>query len=163
MSYSLREASQGSRGGHTLEFFGTKGSLQINRGMLQVLADEKVDPINRIPTFRGHTAGGPQRSESKPEPWTEAMTVKGSSPEQFDLHVRNFLDAVRTRQLPVADVEDGHRTATTCHLANTSLRLGRSLEWDPVKEQIIGDKEAAAMMERPYRKPWDAVLRSLLG
>jgi hypothetical protein len=111
-----------------------------------------------------HTfAGGPQRSEAKPEPWTEAMEIKGSSPEQLDLHVRNFLDAIRTRERPIADVEDGHRTATTCHLANISLRLGRGLQWNPETERIINDKEAAAMLTRPYRKPWDGVLRSLLS
>jgi hypothetical protein len=70
---------------------------------------------------------------------------------------------MRSRQKPVADVEDGHRTAVACHLANTSLRLGRSLRWDPETEQIIGDKEAAEMMVRPYRKPWDSVLKSLLA
>jgi predicted dehydrogenase len=163
LAYSYREASQGSRGGGTLEFFGNKGSMQINRGGLTVIPDEKSDPANRIPVFRGHSAGGPQRSQVKPEPWTEAMKVKGSSPEQFDLHVRNFLDAMRTRQTTVASAEDGHRTATACHLANISLRLGRSLGWDPEAEKIAGDKEAAAMLVRPYRKPWDNVLRSLLG
>lgn len=91
------------------------------------------------------------------------MKVQGSSPEQFDLHVRNFLDAMKTRQPPIADVEDGHRTATTCHLANISLRLKREVRWNPEKEQIPGDKEAAGMLVRPYRKPWDAVLRSLLA
>jgi predicted dehydrogenase len=163
LSYSLREAAAGSRAGHMLEFFGNKGSLQISRGGLKVVPDMKIDPTNLIPTFQGHTAGGPQRSEAKPEPWTEAMEVKGSSPEQFDLHVRNFLDAIRSRQPTVATAEDGHRTATACHLANMSLRLGRSLRWDPEKETIVGDSEASAMLERPYRKPWDSVLRSLLA
>ena len=165
LSYSYREASSGSRAGHTLEFFGTNGSMQISRGGLTVMPDQKIDPTNMIPTFRGHTAGGPQRSETpqKPEPRTEAMEIKGSSPEQFDLHARNFLDAVKTRQRPVADAEDGHRTATACHLANLALRLGRSLRWDADAETIPDDKEAAAMLTRPYRKPWDAVLRSLLA
>jgi hypothetical protein len=91
------------------------------------------------------------------------MKEPGSSPEQFDLHARNFLDAMKTRQKPIADVEGGHRTATTCHLANLSMRVGRRLRWDPGKEQIIGDKETAAMLERPYRKPWDGVLREILA
>ena len=90
------------------------------------------------------------------------MKVPGSSDEQFDLHVRNFLDCIKSRQTPIADVEDGHRVATSCHLANISLRTGRKLRWDPEKEDIIGDREASAYLERPYRKPWDAVLRSLL-
>ena len=51
--------------------------------------------------------------------------------------------------------------ATACHLANISLRLGRKIQWDSEKEDIIGDREAAAMLERPYRKPWDNALASL--
>jgi hypothetical protein len=89
--------------------------------------------------------------------------MAGSSPEQFDLHVRGFLDCVKSRRRPVADAEDGHRTATACHLANISYRTGRKIRWDPEAEQILGDTQAAAMLERPYRKPWDAVLRGLLS
>jgi predicted dehydrogenase len=160
--YSFREAGAGSRTG-PLEFFGTKGSLQISRGGFAVIADEKVDPVSRIPQFQGHTAGGPQRSAVKPEPWTQAMTEPGSSPEQFDLHARNFLDALKSRQKPIADAEEGHRTATTCHLANMSLRLGRSIRWDPERETVVRDKEAEAMLTRPYRKPWDNVLKDILS
>jgi hypothetical protein len=43
-----------------------------------------------------------------------------------------------------------------------SLRLGRAIQWDPDKEQVIGDREAAAMCYRPYRTPWDDVLKSLV-
>ena len=49
---------------------------------------------------------------------------------------------------------------TACHLANISLRLGRKLRWDADKEDITGDREASAYLVRPYRKPWDEVLRS---
>ena len=51
-------------------------------------------------------------------------------------------------------VEIGHRSATVCHLGNIAIRLGRPIRWDPVKEQIVGDTEAAAMQSRPYRDPW---------
>jgi hypothetical protein len=57
-------------------------------------------------------------------------------------------------------VEQGHRTAVACHLANISLRLGRKIHWDAEKEEIIGDGEASAMLARPYREPWGEVLRS---
>lgn len=163
LTYSLREVSAGSRAGSGLEFFGTKGSMQIERPMLRVLPDMKSDPANSIPQFKGHSAGGPQRVNKAPEPWTEAFTMKGSSDEQFDLHVRNFLDAIKTRQKTVASAEDGHRTAVACHLANISLRTKTMIEWDPEKEQITNSKQAAAMLDRPYRKPWDAVLKSLLS
>jgi predicted dehydrogenase len=164
-AWAHREASGGQRalGAGGLEFYGTKGSLVIGRAGFEVRSDMKSDPTNSIPVFQGQPGGGPQRSTAKPEPWIEAMKEPGSSPQQFDLHVRNFLDCIKTRQTPIADVEEGHHTAIACHLANISLRLGRSVRWDPEKEQIIGDKEAAAMQVRPYRKPWDGVLRSLLA
>jgi predicted dehydrogenase len=162
LQYSIREVSAGSRAGSALEFFGTKGSLTIERPGMKVIADMRSDPANAIPQFKGHSAGGPQRVDKKPEPWTEAMEMKGSSDEQFDLHVRNFLDAIKIRQKTVADAEEGHRTATACHLANISLRTKSMIEWDPEREQISNNKHATDMLERPYRKPWDSVLRSLL-
>ena len=68
---------------------------------------------------------------------------------------------IRSRKRPLCEVEDGHKVALACNLANMSLRLGRSIRWDPEKEQVVGDKEAAAMCVRPYRAPWDRELRAL--
>jgi hypothetical protein len=48
-------------------------------------------------------------------------------------------------------------------LANLSLRLGRSLSWDAAMETIRGDAEAAALLDRPYRSPWDAALRAVMA
>ncbi|MEP7366947.1 MAG: Gfo/Idh/MocA family oxidoreductase [Acidobacteriota bacterium] len=163
VAYSSREASLGHREGPGLCFYGTKGSLAISRGGFDVVSDLKFPPENLIPRFRGAAVGGAQRVEVKPDPWTQAMKQPGSSDEQFDLHARNFLDCVKSRQKPISEVEDGHRVAVACHLANISLRVGRKLKWDPVKEEIIGDREASAMLERPYRKPWDSVLKGLLA
>jgi predicted dehydrogenase len=69
-------------------------------------------------------------------------------------HYQNFLDCTRARQKPVADIEIGHRSATVCHLGNIAVRLGRKIQWDPAKEQIVSDSDAAAMLTRPYRAPW---------
>ena len=91
------------------------------------------------------------------------MQGPGSEQEQLNAHVRNFLDCIKSRQRPIADVEDGHRTAVACHLANISLRLGRKMRWDAETEEIIGDAEASAMLERPYRAPWDRELRRLIS
>jgi predicted dehydrogenase len=159
--YSFREASAGRRAGAGLEFFGTKGSMTISRAGFEVFPDMKINPANAIPVFEGHPTGGPIREDVKPEPWIQAMKEPGSSAEQFDLHVRNFLDCVKTRERPIADVEGGHQTTTACHLANISLRVGRKLRWDAEKEEIVGDQQASSMLVRPYRKPWDEVLARL--
>ena len=78
------------------------------------------------------------------------------------LNKRNWIDCIRSRQRPLCDVEDGHHVAVACNLANMSCRLGRSVRWDPDKQVVVGDKEAAAMCYRPYREPWDKVLRSIV-
>src|SRR5262245_54665626 len=69
-------------------------------------------------------------------------------------HHGNWLECIRSRKLPIADAEIGHRSATVCHLGNIAIRSGRKITWDPTKEQIVGDQEAAAMVSRPYREPW---------
>ncbi|MCZ2151088.1 MAG: Gfo/Idh/MocA family oxidoreductase [Bryobacterales bacterium] len=158
---SLREAAVG-RPVPGLEFMGHKASLVIGRGGFDITPEMKIDPNNAVPQFKGHSTGGVRHTAVKPVPWTQPMKEPGSSDQQFDLHVRNFLDCIKTRQRPIADVEGGHQITTACHLANLSLRLGgRSLRWDAEKETIAGDAEAAAMMRRPYRAPWDKVLEGL--
>ncbi|MBA7560723.1 hypothetical protein ES708_02353 [subsurface metagenome] len=69
-------------------------------------------------------------------------------------HIRNFIDCVKTREEPVAPVEHGHRATSISTLCNTSLRLGRKLNWDPENEQFLEDPEANRMITRPYRSPW---------
>ena len=69
-------------------------------------------------------------------------------------HHQNFLDCIKSRQLPICDVEIGHRSATVCHLGNLSVELKRKLKWDPKAEQFVDDNEANKELLRPYRKPW---------
>ncbi len=159
MALSLREASAG-HGGGGFEFCGTKGILRISRSGFEVVPDMRIHPANAIPNW-SNPPGHPPRSDAPPVPWTDAVRMRGSSEEQMDLHVRNFLDCVKSRGTPIATVEDGHRVATACHLANISLRLGRMLRWDAEKEEIIGDREADGWLVRPYRRPWDGVPRSI--
>jgi predicted dehydrogenase len=72
-----------------------------------------------------------------------------------DNHYRNFIDCVLSRKETAAPVEVAHRSITICHLGNIAMRLGRkTLRWDPAKEQIVGDDEAAKLLSRPYREPW---------
>lgn len=70
-------------------------------------------------------------------------------------HMQNWLDCIRTRQKPAADVEIGHRTLTVAHLMNITRRIGRPLKWNPAKEQFIGDDEANQLVDRPRRKGYE--------
>lgn len=69
------------------------------------------------------------------QPGVEQQKYPGT--EQHSAHVRNFLDCVKSRKKPNADVEEGYKTAVMCHLGNISMRLGRSLKWDAAQEQIV--------------------------
>jgi len=151
-----------------LIFLRTKGTM-ILAGNYEVLPENKIDPVNDIPRFSGHPTGGPVYSDTKPTPWIKA--AKGSGMESdarygfggedtLAMNKQDWLNSMRSRKRPFCEVEDGHRVAVVCNLANMSLKLGRSIRWDPDKEQVIGDKEAAAMCVKPYRAPWDKALRS---
>jgi hypothetical protein len=95
-------------------------------------------------------------------PRTTAIDDKsGSSAGQLRQHVRNFLDCVRSRAQPAADLESAQRVATACHLGNLSMRLGRRLRWDARREEVIEDAEVNRLLTRPYRAPWDRELRAL--
>ncbi len=146
-------------------FHGNKGTMVLGRDGFEISPDKKEDPINIVARIiGGHPVGGPQPvpGESGEKFWAEAAKdTSGDWKGQYVLHVRNFLDCVKSRQEPNSDLESGHRVATVCHLANISLRTGRKIRWDAEKEEIIGDAEAAKMLVRPYRKPWDAELGAL--
>jgi predicted dehydrogenase len=82
-----------------------------------------------------------------------ARTAETSESRSSD-HIRNFLDAVKSRRDPIEPVEVGHRTATICHLGNIVMQFKRKLRWDPVKEAFLGDEEANRLLGRPMRAPW---------
>jgi hypothetical protein len=68
----------------------------------------------------------------------------------------NFIQAMRTRKRSDlhAEIEEGHLSSALVHLANISYKTGRTIDFDPVKEQILNDHEASKMMRRDYRSPF---------
>jgi predicted dehydrogenase len=163
--WSHREACVGQNKAG-LEFCGPRGSLLISRTGFSLVGDRRIPPENAVPQFGGpHPVGGPRRVEPPGGgmgQWTESIEDRsGDVRKQFTLHVQNFLDCVRSRKEPISDLETAHRVATVCHLANISLRLGRRIRWDAVREEVVGDAEAAGLLMRSYRAPWDRELKSL--
>ena len=102
----------------------------------------------RIFVTRGKITSDPKEILEQPNGNDTVQLYKSAD------HHRDFLNCLRSRELPICDVEIGHRSATVCHLSNLVARLGRKITWDPVQETIVGDAEAAAMLSRPYRTPW---------
>jgi hypothetical protein len=72
-------------------------------------------------------------------------------------HLENWIECMRSRQRPRADVEIAHRSHTICHLVNIARDLGRRLKWDPEKEVFVGDEEANRhpAVTRPRRKGYE--------
>ena len=96
----------------------------------------------------------------KIESGPESIAKSPLGPSDFRLpvsenHYRNFLDCVKSRKDPMEPVETGHRTASLCHLGNIAMQLHRKIKWDPKKEQAVGDAEAAKMVSRPKRAPYN--------
>ncbi|MFP4056927.1 MAG: Gfo/Idh/MocA family oxidoreductase [Candidatus Brocadiia bacterium] len=65
-----------------------------------------------------------------------------------------FPQAVRTRKKSAGHAEAAHRAVAALHLANIAIRMGRTIRYDPVKEQIVGDEEANRLVNQPMRAPW---------
>lgn len=106
-------------------FIGDKGKIEINRGRV---------------------AGNPA------ELVAEAPASSGGNAEP---HLQNWLDCIKTRERPIADVAAGHRAVNLCHLINICRELGRKIHWDPNREQFVNDPAANALLDRPRRKGFE--------
>lgn len=82
----------------------------------------------------------------------EARKKVGAMPDPEPL--LRFAEAVKTRKRAGGNAEVSHRSATLLHLANIAIRVGRKIQYDPVKEEIIGDEQANRLVNQPMRAPW---------
>jgi len=97
------------------------------------------------------------RQEIRAHPATLLRKVIGPNEKKAIFsndHRRNFLDAVKKRTVPIANIESAVHGEMTNQQADIALRLRRKVRWDPAKEKFIGDAQATRMMARPMRSPW---------
>ena len=114
-------------------FVGEKGRIEITRN------DFRTDPPNLIKELP------PQEEIDK---WKRAQW-------QAKYHMQDWIDCMRSRKAPLADVETGHRSITVCHLANITRQLNRRLQWDADAERFVGDPEANDQLVRRRRKGYE--------
>ena len=144
MTFEVRHWDSNNEGqsGVSNSFYGSNGYLQI-------------DGYNKYQSFIGKFVGETMpgqgaglRRDRKIEP--------GPTKNEGGSNWANFIDAVRAndRKVQNNEIEEGAISCTLMHLGNISYRLGRAINFDPVKLEITGDKEAAAMMTRQYRAPF---------
>jgi predicted dehydrogenase len=125
-------------------FYGDKGTLKAGVFGYDFKAAGGGAAVHRDVTYE---------LEQYPEDKTEPDLEKHVAPA-IRYHMKNFLAAIDSRGKPVADIEEGYISTTSCILANMSMKLGRTLAWDAEKQRIANDDEANRLMARPYRQPW---------
>jgi predicted dehydrogenase len=85
----------------------------------------------------------------------EPVTDRDLRVYKSDHHFQNWIDCIKSRKRPAADVEIGHRSCTVCQLGNIARQLGRRLKWDPEREVFQDDEEANSLLSRPRRKGYE--------
>ena len=83
----------------------------------------------------------------------EAEKHPQGSDERFP-HVQNFLDCLKSRQPPAENLTVAHQVSSVAHLGNIALRTGHKIVWDPIRERIVRDPEADALVGVTYRQAW---------
>lgn len=116
-------------------FVGTKGRMEIIRNNF------RTDPSRMVKELP------PPEEVQK---WRDDVALW-----QAKYHMEEWLECVRSRKTPSADVEIGHRSVSICHLANITRQLGRRLKWNPETEQFPEDREASALLSRTRRKGYE--------
>jgi predicted dehydrogenase len=108
-------------------FVGTKGKLHITRNHLSSEPESIVkEPLGKDDVHLYESPG----------------------------HHRDWINCIRSRKRPVADVEIGARSVTVVHLGNLAYWNHRKLKWDPKSWKFVGDEEANKWLDRERRDPW---------
>ncbi|MGI9517619.1 MAG: Gfo/Idh/MocA family protein [Pirellulaceae bacterium] len=123
-----------SRGDNGVKFEGTKGRIFVNR-----------ERITGLPIEENWDEGQ----------YTDDDIVALYKGKPHEGHKANFYRCIAEGGLPVSDVYSHVQAMSTCHLAAIAARLNRVIRWDPVKEQITGDEQAAAMVARTPREGYE--------
>lgn len=125
-------------------FFGDKGTLKMSTRSYDFIPKGKGEAVHQV--FVDESAEYPEDVAHKA---TEILAAPANRAQ-----LRNFLEARRKGERPVADIEEGHISTACCILANLSMKIGRSLEWDQEKGSVISDDEANQRLAREYRGDW---------
>jgi len=124
--------------------YGDKGTLKASVMSYDFVPQGGGEPIHKDVTYE---------LEQFPEDKTEKDLERHVAPA-IRGHMKDLLACMKSRARPVADIEQGYMSTTACILANLSMALGRTLEWDHAKGVVAGDEEANRRLRRPYRAPW---------
>ncbi len=126
------------------KIFGDKGTLMASTMRYDFVPQGKGEKIHKEVVYE---------KEKYPEDVNEPRIELNAAPATR-LHMLDFLAAIGANTRPVADIEEGHISTASCIIANLAMQTGRPLVYDPQQKIITGDREATALLKRPYRQPW---------
>ncbi len=138
------EMTVADHGRNGIMFTGTKGRLFVNRG---TISGKPVEQLADDPLPRSEFKLYPHDNLERPKRMGKLDSIIN--------HMGNFFDCIRTRNQPISDVASQHRSVTTCHIGNISMRIGRPLKWDSQREEFVDDPEANTWLSRPQRKGFE--------
>ena len=124
--------------------YGSKGTLKLSVHKYDFMPRGKGEAIHKDVVME---------LDQYPEDKTEKDLERHVAPA-IRGHMKDLLNCIDNGGLPVADIEQGHISSSSCVLANLSMQLGRSLQWDADTHTVVGDEEANKLLKRPYRAPW---------
>jgi len=131
-------------GDNGILFTGDNGRIFVNRGKI---SGAPVEALAKYPLLREDWEVYDFDNLDRP--------ARSGKLDAIINHMGNFFDCVQSRRKPISDIESQHRSVSTCHLANISMRLGRKLRWNPETEFFIDDQEADGMLSREQRKGYE--------
>jgi predicted dehydrogenase len=122
-----------SEGDNGILFEGTEGRFFVNRGKIS------GKPVENL----------------KDHPLPDGAIEEVYGGKVSENHTANFIEGMKARKQPISDVWSHNRMLEICHLSNIAMRLGRAVQWDPVKREIIGDPQANSFLARESRKGFE--------
>ena len=134
-----------------IAFYGTEATIFAERIGWEIFPEPDLPPVGR----RSNVAGGSDAPLPKQASKVKRMWENVEEPTKA--HCLNFVESVRARKTPNADIEIGHRSTSIALLGNIAMKSGKKLHWDAKKEDFTGAPDASAMLTRNLRQPWDLI------
>jgi predicted dehydrogenase len=134
--------------GFGVDFFGTEGRIQVNRGKFTFTREGK-----RLAWYTQKEDGTSCEGEVHK---AEKEFLKDAKVKLYvsDDHVTDFLDRVRDRRKPITSEQIGGRSAICCHLMNQAYYNHARILWDPARFEFVGGTGNPSWLTRDYRAPW---------
>ncbi len=131
-------------GDNGIMFTGDRGRIFVNRGKI---TGAPVEQLKENPLPREDWGIYSDDNLKRP--------LRAGKLDAIVNHMGNFFDCIESRQTPISDIASQHRSVSTCHVGNISMRLGRELKWDPKLEQFVEDSEANQWLKRQQREGFE--------